>query len=465
MNFANGALTKAVQRRAARKAIIKDAKGWSALHAQLTKAMLAAWDDAMQRGVGAALDRLTDLGPGQFTAEDGAAIMRQLEQAVGPDAIRAAMQTPVVNLTDAAFRIGAEEVGRATGAAIAFMRPDLDALDILKTGNLYWVGNSWNAHSQNAIARTLETYFRDGMTREGLAAQMAEDFAGVTERGRVYWEMLADHTATKTREMGRVTGYERAGIEQVQVRAHLDERTTKICRDMHGRIIPVSRMRAQRDAYLDAASRRDEAAMRASWAMHGQSADFSERPTSELTPDTASPPYHFRCRTITVAYFGPPRGAQIETPDGHPTIDLARVEERVRQREALGREDVAALVARAATAEWGSDRRFDGHVRRHARRMGLASAQDYDASARAMLENARSDVYLSMRKGSIDVVFARPARDHRGEPSHITTVVGLRDNVIRTHHYKRNLRTTEDQVPVVLQSMRTEKGVIKWLIS
>lgn len=42
---------------------------------------------------------------------------------------------------------------------------------------------------------------------------------------------MPDHTATKTREMGRVSGYERAGITRVQVRAHLDERTTDIKRD------------------------------------------------------------------------------------------------------------------------------------------------------------------------------------------------------------------------------------------
>lgn len=73
---------------------------------------------------------------------------------------------------------------------------------------------------------------------------------------------------------------------------------------MRGRIIEVAKMRAQRDAYLEAVSRRNKPAARAAWEMRGASTDFAGTPTSKLGKGTASPRYHFRCRTITVAYFG-----------------------------------------------------------------------------------------------------------------------------------------------------------------
>lgn len=223
---------------------------------------------------------------------------------MGPEAIAAAMREPVINLTDALFRTGAEEVGKAAGVAIAFARPDLDALDVLKTGNLYWIGNSWNVRTQNTIAAILEDYFTEGMTREGLTQRFAEDFAGMTDRSRFYWEMLADHTATKTREIGRVSGYERAEITRVQVRAQMDQDTSEICRQMNGRVIDVSKMRAQADEYLDAVSRRDEPRAKAAWAMNGDDVDLSGVADEDLPDNIGSPPYHFRCRTITVAYFG-----------------------------------------------------------------------------------------------------------------------------------------------------------------
>ncbi|MEM7296023.1 MAG: hypothetical protein AAF330_05265, partial [Pseudomonadota bacterium] len=293
-----------VTRRAARSVVIKDEKAFDALYAQLQTAMTNAWTDKMREGIAASLDRLRDLGAGDFTRDDGAMILRVLEGYVGEEAVRAAMREPVINLTDTLYRLGANEVGVATGVAIAFARPDLDALDILKSGNLYWVGRSWNVRTQNSIAAILEDYFTEGMTREGLTQRFAEDFAGMTERSRNYWETLADHTATKTRELGRVSGYERAGVTRVQVRARMDEKTSEICRQMHGRIIEVSKMRAQADTYLEAVSRRNEPAAKAAWTMHSENVDLSDIADADLDVGIASPPYHFRCRTITVAYFG-----------------------------------------------------------------------------------------------------------------------------------------------------------------
>lgn len=305
MSLAEEAIKSAVTRRLARSVVIKDAEAYARLYGELQTGMTNAWDTSMREGIAAALDRLRDLGPGKFTKEDGEAVMNVLEASVGPEAIRAAMREPVVNLTDALFRTGAEEVGKAAGVAIAFARPDLDALDVLKTGNLYWIGQSWNVRTQNAIAKILEDYFTEGMTREGLTQRFAEDFAGMTDKSRFYWEMLADHTATKTREIGRVSGYERAAIERVQVRAQIDEGTTEICRQMNGRIIEVTKMRTQATEYLDAVSKRDEPRAKAAWAMNGDDdVDLSEIADEDLDASIASPPYHFRCRTITVAYYG-----------------------------------------------------------------------------------------------------------------------------------------------------------------
>jgi len=452
MNLAENALSDALRRRLARSVVIKDAKAWEELYGQLQTAMSNAWDESMREGIANALDRLRDLGPGRFSREDGAAILRVLEGSVGAEAIRAAMREPVVNLTDALFRLGGEEVGQATGVAIAFMRPDLDALDILKSGNLYWVGNSWNIHTQNLMAQALEDYFTEGMTREGLTQRFAEDFAGLTERGRVYWEMLADHTATKTREMGRVSGYERAGITRVQVRAQLDERTTRICRHMHGRIIDVAKMRAQRDAYLDAVSRRNEPAARAAWAMHGAGADFAGTPTSKLGNGTASPPYHFRCRTITVAYFG----------SGDSDIDRWTV--AAYDREPLSRKDVGALIERARTAKWPHAKVMESHFRRKAGQLGLPFLDEFNQSAVDLIRRGDRDVYVSMRKGVLNATFVRPHTYIRPNGRKIEcfaiTAVDVVENKITSHHWREKLETTGDEVPALKQPGR---GITKWL--
>jgi len=452
MTIAEKAIMSAMRRRLARSVVIKDAKAYAELYTQLQSAMSNAWSEAMREGIASALDRLRDLGPGKFTKDDGDMIMRVLEASVGADAIRAAMREPIVNLTDALFRVGAEEVGQATGVAIAFGRPDLDALDVLKTGNLYWVGNSWNVHTQNLMASALEDYFTEGMTREGLTQRFAEDFAGLSERGQRYWEILADHTATKTREIGRVTGYERAGIAYVQVRAQLDDRTTKICRQMHGRIIDVSKMRTQADEYLEAASRRNEPAAKAAWTMHGADADLSNTPTSKLGKGVASPPYHFRCRTITVAYFG----------GGNAQLD--QWTRAAYDREPLSRKDVGALIDRAKSASWPHTKVVRGHFRKHGSKLGLDTQAAFSQAAVDLIRRGDRDVYISMRKGALNATFARPAKltlpSGKVRNGFEVTAIDLTENKITTHHWRERIETTGDEVPAQKQPGR---GIIKWL--
>lgn len=107
--------------------------------------------------------------------------------------------------------------------------------------------------------------------------------------------------ATKSREIGRVTGYQRAGIQRVQIRAHLDERTTPCCRQLHGRVIEVQTLVDRRDAYFEAAARGDVDALKDIWVMHGAGTDLSNTRTRDLK-GVGSPPCHYRCRTIAVAY-------------------------------------------------------------------------------------------------------------------------------------------------------------------
>lgn len=461
MTIAQEALTAALRRRLTRSVVIKDAKAWQALYGQLQAAMTNAWSDAMREGIANALDRLRDLGPGAFTSEDGKMILRVLEGSVGAEAIRAAMREPVVNMTDALFRVGAEEVGAATGVAISFMRPDLDALDILKSGNLYWIGNSWNIKTQNLLARALEDYFTEGMTREGLTQRFAEDFAGVTERGRVYWELLADHTATKTREMGRVAGYDRAGVEYVQVRAHLDDKTTQICRHMHGRVIAVSRLREQRDTYLEAVSTRNEPAARAAWVMHNGDVDLGDVPTSKLDKGTAGPPYHFRCRTITVAFFGK---VLTQLPADMPKATRQALEDWAKaayDREPLSKKEVGAIIERCKSARWPHTKVVRGKYRKHQARLGLGSQAAYSQSAIDLIRRGDRDVYLSVRRGVPNATFARKiSRADTGAEGYIVTAVDLVENKITSHHWRVKLETTGDEVPAQLQPGR---GIMKWL--
>jgi len=298
------ALQQAIAVRAARTALIKSDDAFEALYKELQDAMTRAWDEQLREALVAALDRLRELRNGPVLESDLKSVMATLETRAGGEAMRAALRGPILNLSDALYRTGMTEVGKSLGVDISFREKDAKAIDLVSNSNLFWVGNSWNAYTDKLFRSALTDYFDEGLTRVELTERFMRDFqtSEIGEgRGQVYWEMLADHTATKTREIGRVGGYEEAEISAVQVRAHIDDNTTEICRSLHGRIIRVSALREQVDGYLDAVSRRDMAGAKDSWTMHGSGASLPK--DSPLPEGTGLPPYHFRCRTITVAYF------------------------------------------------------------------------------------------------------------------------------------------------------------------
>ena len=300
------ALRRAIIKRGLRCALLKDSQAWQALYDQWRDACTRAWSDQMRDAITTALDTLSDISPDTPTDDAVNTIMSALETDIGGDAMESVLRGPALDFTDAAMRLGYQEAGAATGVDIAFGRPDLDALRVVQDSNLFWVGNNWNSNTKQIFQDALTALYQEGLSRDELAAKLAEDFAGLGERCISYWTMLADHIGTKTREIGRVNAYQRAGVEEVVVRAHMDDRTTNICRAMNGKVISVNELAKQRDDYLEAVSHRNVPAAKRAWKMRADSEDFSEiesMPEGTLVTDIGGPPYHFNCRTITVVRF------------------------------------------------------------------------------------------------------------------------------------------------------------------
>lgn len=464
-----GLLADAIRKRLMRTIVIKDGKAFERLYRELQAALTRAWSEQMREGIVAALDRLRDLGSGAFTPDTAAAIMTALEERVGTDALTAAMRQPVINLSDALFRAGAAEVGKATGIDIAFMRPDLDALDALKNNNLFWIGETWNSHTKGKIDTILTEYFETGLTRDELAQRIADDFRSLTSRSEVYWEAVADHMATKGREIGRVTGYVRAGIQRVQIRAHLDERTTPVCRHLHGRVIEVSTLEKQRDDYFDACARGDVGRAKSVWQMHGKGTDLSSVPTSELE-GIGSPPYHFRCRTITVAYWEPPASERIAVGvvGGEP-LYLHAVEQKTFDRKPLTKKEIGALIDRAKSADWATPAKRRLTFDKHHDALRIRTQADFSQAAVDLIRRGNRDVYLKMetlKNGSqeLRLVFEGAATTSTGAPAIAKTVVAVEDNHILSYHRAKPHKSEAVRGGVRQAARGIMKGFMEWLI-
>ncbi|KAB2925876.1 MAG: hypothetical protein F9K25_16455, partial [Candidatus Contendobacter sp.] len=225
-----------------------------------------------------------------------AAAMRDLLRGLDLAALAGAAIPPadLADLDEALYLAGAVD-GAGKRLKFSLGPPDYRALDLIGQQNYFWLMEHYSGEVQQGFDGLLNQAVAEGWSRDRLAEALRAHFQDLKPASRAYFNGLADHSARKLREIGRVAGYERAGVTHVKVKAILDERTSKICRAMNGRIIPVAALAAQREKIL-AAQGKEGLKRAAPWL-------DAEEVVGDLPPAYGLPPYHYRCRTVTVAYF------------------------------------------------------------------------------------------------------------------------------------------------------------------
>jgi len=266
-----------------------DSRSFNALLKVLKKELKNTSDEVLQGILVTTIDTLR-----RTENIDEAVSFLQKYSATIPETAKAMIAPKIADLTEKLYKVGVYSA--ETGPSLAFGLKDLDAMEIIGKQNLFWIGNHYDGETKARFDGLLKDFFETGYSRKDFAVKVREEMQPWMEEEATYWEGLGDHIATKTKELGRVAGYERAGIEYVKVQAILDDRTSHICRCMHGRIISVNRLREQADNIMSASTKGEMKAAQA-WIP-----SFSGK-TSDLPSGVAGPPYHYKCRTTTVAYF------------------------------------------------------------------------------------------------------------------------------------------------------------------
>jgi hypothetical protein len=286
--------------------------------AQLKDLLTSAWNKSSQKALIKAISSLSSL-TGPITLDELNNIQEDVSRAMGAD-FEALVSDDILSTTEAVYKIGFFQV-LPSGASIMFGLPDIDAIRTLDSNARFWIKSYFDDNMQEAFRAQLNDYFLGGYTRAELATLMRVHFADMTSQKDSYWDLLADHTATKIREIGRLAGYKQAGVSVVRVKARLDERTTEFCRRVHGHVISIEALENHVANYLNACKTNDKDAIKASWPWWSDK-DAKRKLTSagainrQIKNGTIGlPPYHARCRTITVAEFEAAPGSHIHDPN------------------------------------------------------------------------------------------------------------------------------------------------------
>ena len=298
---------------------------------ELKGVLTKTWDEKSREAIIRVVGILQSIDRATLAPEELELIENGLSRILGTSYAEA-VRKPVVEIQEAAYLMGAREATWGTGVSFAWMLPDRKSLEVLNEDTLFWVGSHYGDNIQSSIRESLQKYFTGRYQRRevmwdlklALQEQLAipAKFKGTTDQ---YWDLLADHTCTKIREIGRVSGYEQAGIEIVKIKAVLDERTTQICRRMHGRIISVKTLRKQVDKYLDTCRTKDKEKIKKAWPWWDDSKaeklSMKDIQRNIKKGKIGLPPYHARCRTITVAEFKGREGDRILSDEDKRTLE------------------------------------------------------------------------------------------------------------------------------------------------
>lgn len=122
---------------------------------------------------------------------------------------------------------------------LAFNERDAAIVDKLVTSQTNFVtdeyGRRIDAYSVKA-RRIVGDGLNNGLSRDDIGKNLRREIGGgAIRRNKSYWTVVAAAHTNRSRVYGQLASYDEAGIETYTFDAVLDERTTEICRYMHGR--------------------------------------------------------------------------------------------------------------------------------------------------------------------------------------------------------------------------------------
>ena len=174
---------------------------------------------------------------------------------------------------------------------------------------LFRIGNHFEADVRQNFVDTLSKAIEQDYAKKMLADTLKDQFNDLANRSSRYRLGLAEHTALRIREFGRLQGYKKAKARYYKLVVILDDRTSDICRALaaQDKVYPINDAIEVMDNLmaLDTKSNslddaREYIKALAPWIKDDQIEYDSEmNPVGVSGVHTPFPPFHWKCRTST----------------------------------------------------------------------------------------------------------------------------------------------------------------------
>lgn len=259
----------------------------------LLTAIYEAWNEAKSKGLKTALEFI-EATQAAFTQDDLRVVLQILEGELGGE-WAAELAPELKSLFERAYLNGKAVALASELTEVSFELVDEFAVDWLASHDTYWIGNYYSRHLSDGIATTIGEGIEEGLGRAEIGDTLRgffEDYPGISQKPESYWRGLAANGANRGRNFGAIRGYQDAEFDYLKFQAVRDEKTSSLCLEMDGRIIPVSKAASQRDRLLYATDP-EEVKNITPWV---SVEDIKGKPTSDIIDmGVIVPPLHFHC--------------------------------------------------------------------------------------------------------------------------------------------------------------------------
>jgi len=167
-------------------------------------------------------------------------IMAYAEKAFGPEAAEKLLPDTRRYLKNA-FRLGQKVGAVPDKVKVLWDKPRQEALDWLVKHDRFWMGKVFPEHLSGDFRAVIVDGMERGLGRTDIARTLRSRLIGTPEAptGLEYYKRVASTTVNRARNWGGIFSLQAAGFTEYEIRSVLDERTSRICREMSGKTFSV----------------------------------------------------------------------------------------------------------------------------------------------------------------------------------------------------------------------------------
>jgi SPP1 gp7 family putative phage head morphogenesis protein len=171
------------------------------------------------------------------------AVLDEAERILGPE-LAAELEPATRRYLERAFKAGQAVRGVGRAVQTLFDKPRQEAVDWLVRHDRFWIGKVFPEQVRDSFRDAIVQGLDEGLGRKAIGRRLRDLMVGTEEvPGKVeLYNRVAAASVNRASNWGGMFSLEEAGVEEYEFRAVMDQRTSRICRELNGRVFSVPRV-------------------------------------------------------------------------------------------------------------------------------------------------------------------------------------------------------------------------------